>query len=51
MTTVVRVREPLQALSMSSQPESRRKSKRLAGTYYSAQRKQKHQSITDRHES
>lgn len=33
MTTVVQVRQSLQALSMSSQPESRRKSKRLAGTY------------------
>lgn len=32
MTTVVRVCEPLQALSMSNQTESRRKSKRLAGT-------------------
>ncbi|KAF3761047.1 hypothetical protein M406DRAFT_267487 [Cryphonectria parasitica EP155] len=31
MTTVVQLRQPLQALSMSNQSESRRKSKRLAG--------------------
>lgn len=33
MTTVVRVRHSLEALSMSNQSESRRKSKRLAGKY------------------
>lgn len=33
MTTVVQVRRPLEALSMTNHSESRRKSKRIAGTF------------------